>query len=176
MLSSIVLNWINLKDAAKLTCTLKLNLDANFLLSNQRDRPRGSVRKRTRGKNASRNAVNLAMRWEKTPPNTNNVNVSFFFFFFFTSLEKKIKKGKQTKKVNKNKLKEGKWKKKLLRGFSLRCYVVTRYAVTRFTNNPKIVLNLFVPMHVRTCLVFHVHGYRRDAVPSPLIPLPAVLQ
>ena len=54
---------------------------------------------------------------------------------FLISLEKKTnnKKGKQTNKVNNNKSK--KKLKTSLDSFSLRCYVVTRYAVTRFTNN-----------------------------------------
>ena len=51
------------------------------------------------------------------------------------SLEKtNNKKCKQTNKVNNKKLK-GEKKKIPLRGFSFRRYVVTRYAVTGFTNN-----------------------------------------
>ena len=72
---------------------------------------------------ASRNAVKLAKKPGKTPPNMNNVND-----FFFHMKKTNNKYGKQTNKVNNNKLKEENKRKKS-------CYTVSRYAVTGFTNN-----------------------------------------
>ena len=78
-------------------------------------------------------AINLAKRWY--PPNTNNFND-----FLFTWKKKKQtnnkKANRQTKSTTTNQKKKQKKRKKIpLRGFSLRRYVVTRYAVMRFTNN-----------------------------------------
>ena len=75
------------------------------------------VRKSTLGKNCHSGCDKFS-----SMPNTNNVNL------FFYSKKQTMKKGKQTSKINNNKLIP-------LRGFSLRRYFVTRYAVTRFTSN-----------------------------------------
>ena len=65
-----------------------LNLDGNYLLSNQSDGPPGSVRKSARGIKVPQGMPSIWLKDRKTPPNKNN------------------EKGKQTNKINNKILKE----------------------------------------------------------------------